>query len=160
MLVATWLNTQDVNADARHEAELFLWQWPGIRRGKDGQWSLTAEAERRRHFTGRMVDIEGRAIADSEGSSDLSRDRILASSNLQVQPFGYCRKDGPCFLLDACLICPHFITSSSFLPALNRKVEELESKLAEAAAANNQRLADSCRHALRGARSIIQVLDT
>lgn len=142
-LVADWLNRQVVSDEVRYAAELFLWQWPGIQQHEDGQWQLADEDDRRTRFSGVMVDCSGKTIAHDAGTSDLPREQILQSPNLRVNPLGYCRKLQPCYLLDACFLCPHFMCNASFLPALRERVCELRNKRADASACNNQRLAET-----------------
>ena len=158
LLVANWLNNHDVDAEARYFAELFLWQWPGIRQDGDGKWRLAGEKERCERFAGTMVDMEGRVIVEDAARSGPLVDDVRTSLNLQVSHLGYCRKKSACSLLDACLVCPHFISNISYLPAIEARIPELEAKLAEATAGNNQRLADTCRRTLRNIRAIRRTL--
>ncbi len=147
-LVAEWLNRTSPDSETRHMAELFLWQWPGIHQRDDGSWHLVDEENRKSLFSGPMINCNGEVVSDDIQHSGLSADSILDSMNLQVNPYGFCNKGTPCYLLDGCLMCPSFLTNSSFIPALKKRAIELKDKRGEAIAANNHQLADSCHHML------------
>jgi len=157
-LVADWLEHNNPEDAVRHIAELFLWQWPGIRQSEDGQWKLANHDKRSARFTGMMVDWEGTVIAEEAEDADLPDEDILQSVNLQVLPYGFCRKKGPCYLLDACLLCPFFMTNVHFLPTLTARAPELQEKLKDALSTNNQRLTESCRKALQAIKAINKAL--
>ncbi len=157
-LVADWLNAHepDISSQARYAAELFLWQWPGIRQmTENGVWSLADDDERRRCFAGALYDCEGNLVVRDAAHCDLPKKDILASGNLQVAPYGFCRKGSPCFLLDACLLCPYFLTNRFFQANLERRIPELQQRCDDAAAGNNRRLAEHLHLALDHIESII-----
>jgi len=145
LLVARWLEQARPEGAARRAAELFLWQWPGIEPNEQGRWRLTNEAERRKRFSPPFADASGRLL----DAGDAPADTVLDSLNLQVVPYGFCRKSGPCYLLDGCLLCPHFVTSIACLPAIEARLPELEAKRRQALESNNQRLAEACQKAVR-----------
>jgi len=157
-LVADWLEHNDPVSAVRHVAELFLWQWPGIRQTKDGHWQLASHDERSANFSGAMVDWEGTVIATDAADADLPKEEIIQSVNVQVLPYGFCRKKGPCYLLDACLLCPFFMTNVHFLPTLIARTPELQAKLKDALSTNNHRLTESCREALQAIEAINKAL--
>lgn len=157
-LVADWLEDNDPGKAIRHVAELFLWQWPGIRQTKEGHWQLANHDERSARFSGAMVDREGVVIALNAEDADLPVEEILQSVNVQVLPFGYCRKKGPCYLLDACLLCPFFMTNVYYLPRLKARIPELREKLKDALSTNNGRLTEACREALQAIEAIHKAL--
>jgi len=153
-LVADWLNSHDVDADQRHIMELFLWQWPGIEQNDaTGQWQLRDATERSKYAEAPMVDMHGHSVADVPYES------MLNSSNLQVNPYGFCRKASPCFLLDACLNCPLFITNSHFIEALRARIPELQQQRNNAAVSNNQRMVESCQLALAAIDNMVAALE-
>jgi hypothetical protein len=142
-LVADWLNSHHVDAEQRHLMELFLWQWPGIEKNDtSSQWQLRDEAERSKLVDAPMVDMHGHSV------EDVPYDTIINSGNLQANPNGFCRKASPCFLLDACLNCPLFITNKHFIDALKARIPELQQQRNNAAVSNNQRMVESCQLAL------------
>jgi len=147
-LVAKWLNRTSPDSETRHMAELFLWQWPGIHQKDDGNWHLVDEEVRTSQFSGPMINCHGEELSDGILHSELSADSILDSMNLQVNPYGFCNKGAPCYLLDGCLMCPSFLTNSSFMPTLKKRAVELTNKRGAAVAANNHQLADSCHNVL------------
>jgi len=157
-LVADWLEHGNPEGAVRHIAELFLWQWPGIRQNEDGHWQLANHDERSTNFSGMMVDWEGTVIAEDAKDADLPGDEILQSVNMQVLPYGFCRKKGPCYLLDACLLCPFFMTNTHYLPQLKMRIPELQEKLKDALSTNNHRLSESCREALQAVEAINKAL--
>jgi len=156
-LVANWLEANNPAKAVRHIAELFLWQWPGIRQTEAGHWQLASYNERSVKFSGTMVDWEGATIA---ANAELPREEILQSVNVQVLPYGFCRKKGPCYLLDACLLCPFFMTNAHYLPQLKMRIPELQEKLKDALSTNNHRLAETCREALRAIDAINKALQS
>jgi hypothetical protein len=161
-LVADWLNAHDskVSDHARYAAELFLWQWPGIRQMADGgDWLLAAHEGRRRCFEGALYDCEGNLVVRDAPHSELPMDDILDCGNLQVMPYGFCHKGSPCFLLDACLLCPHFLTNRHFLANLEGRIPELRQRRDEAAAGNNRKLAEHLHLALDHIESIIMTIE-
>ncbi len=157
-MVADWLNTHADDETIRHVAERFLGQWPGIHRDGKGKWRLTGLEERGALFSGMMVDCEGTMITDEAGQSDLPAASIIQSPNLQVWPYGYCRKKGPCFLQDACFSCPFFMTGAAFLPALRECVPGLQITLKDALLAHHHHLAEARRLALHGIQRISEAL--
>jgi hypothetical protein len=159
-LVADWLNAHepDISDATRYAAELFLWQWPGIRQAADGHWRLADHDERRRRFDGPMYDCEGNLVVRDATDSELAMAKILDCGNLQASPYGYCNKGSPCFLLDACLLCPHFLTNAHFLIALEQRIPELGQRRDDAAAGNNRKLAEHLHLALEHIESIIMAI--
>lgn len=157
-LVADWLDHNNPEDTTRHMAELFLWQWAGIRKTEDSHWQLANYDERRVRFSGAMVDWEGTVIVTKAEDADLPVEEILQSVNLQVLPYGFCRKKGPCYLLDACLLCPFFMTNAYYLPRLKMRIPELQEKLKDALSTNNHRLTESCREALQAIEAINKAL--
>ncbi len=154
LLVARWLEAARPEGAARRAAELFLWQWPGIEPGEDGRWRLADEAARRARCAPPFVDVTGRAVA----VDDVAREAMLTSLNLQTGSLGFCRKDGPCYLLDGCLLCQHFLTTAACWPAIEARIPELREKLARALSMNNQRLAETCQQALANIEIIARAL--
>lgn len=159
-LVADWLNTHDVDAQVRYAAELFLWQWPGVRQDSCNAWQLRDREERTSQFEGMMVDCQGNLVIRDAENSDLPRDQMLESSNLQVHSLGFCQKSSPCYLLDACLLCPNFISNGHFMPALKQRLPELQRRRDEAAASNNRRMAESSHKAVQNLEMIIATLES
>jgi len=157
-LVADWLEHHDPGDAVRHVIELFLRQWPGIRQTDDGHWRLANYDERSTRFSGAMVDWEGTIITAHAEDADLPEEEILQSVNIQVSPYGFCRKKRPCYLLDACLLCPFFMTNMHYLPTLAARIPELQEKLKDALSANNHRLAEACREALQSIGTIKKAL--
>jgi hypothetical protein len=159
-LVADWLHAHDpdISDEVRYVAELFLWQWPGIRQTPDGGWRLTDHEERQRRFEGPLYDCEGNLVVRDARHSDLPVETILDCGNLQASPYGYCNKGSPCFLLDACLLCPFFLTNSHFLPALEQRIPELEQRQSDAASGNNRKLSEHLHLALEHIESIIMAI--
>ena len=159
-LVADWLNAKhaEINGEQRYMAELFLWQWPGIRQLEDGSWQLADRNERQRRYQGALYDCEGNLSVHDARASELPMAQILESSNLQVAPYGFCRKPSPCFLLDACLLCPYFLTNAHFLASLEQRIPELRRQRDHAAASNNRRLAEHANLALEHIESIIMTI--
>ncbi|GMQ99850.1 MAG: hypothetical protein BMS9Abin18_0678 [Zetaproteobacteria bacterium] len=157
-LVADWLEHNNPVSTVRHVAELFLWQWPGIQQTEDGHWQLTSHDERSASFSGVMVDWEGTVVAADAADADMPKEEIIQSVNVQVLPYGFCRKKGPCYLLDACLLCPFFMTNAHFLPTLIARTPELQGKLKDALSTNNHRLTESCREALQAIEAINKAL--
>lgn len=152
-LVADWLNEHDVPQEQQHRIELFLWQWPGIEQDEQGHWVLCDRQQRMQYLNEPMVDTAGHNV------SEVPRDSILRSGNLQVSAYGYCRKPSPCFLLDACLTCPLFITNRHFIRSLHSRIAELEQLRDQAALGNNQRMVDACQLALTAIDTMIRVLE-
>jgi len=159
-LVADWLNTHNVDDRERYAAELFLWQWPGIRQDDNNRWHLCNREERRTRFEGMMLDCAGNLVVRDAAASDLPGEQIIDSGNLQVQPLGFCCKASPCYLLDACLLCSDFISNIHFLPALKQRLPELQQRRNEAAAANNHRVAESSHQAVQNLEMLIATLET
>ncbi|HXH65506.1 MAG TPA: hypothetical protein VNH42_08375 [Mariprofundaceae bacterium] len=160
-IVADWLEAHEPNVSdpVRYAAELFLWQWPGIRQTADGgHWRLVDHDERQRRFAGALYDCEGNLVVHEATRSELPMDAILDCGNLQVAPYGFCNKGSPCFLLDACLLCPHFLTNRHFLANLERRIPELQQRRGDAAAANNRKLAEHLHLALEHIESIIMAI--
>ncbi len=155
LLVARWLGAARPEGAARRAAELFLWQWPGIEPGEDGRWRLADEEARQARCAPPFVDVTGRVIA----VDDVAREAMLASANLQTGAQGFCRKDGPCYLLDGCLLCPHFLTTAACWPAIEVRIPGLRDRLEQALAANNQRLAETCQQALAAIETIRRALE-
>ncbi len=140
-LVGDWLNSHDIEGETRHLVELFLWQWPGIAKAEDGRWYLVDTEERRKKLDAPCIDVRGHAI-------ERLPEAVLDSPNLQVCAYGFCRKPGPCFLLDACLNCPMFATNRHFLPAIEARMPEIRSKRDQAAISNQPHLVEACRQTL------------
>jgi len=155
LLVARWLERARPEGATRRTAELFLWQWPGIEPGEDGRWHRVDEDARKACCMPPFADISGHVM---ERAETLPRETMLASLNLQTGDRGFCRKEGPCYLLDGCLLCPHFITSAACLPALTARIPALRNKQRQALAANNHRLAEACQRALGSIASISRAL--
>jgi len=149
-LVAEWLNRADPDKNTRYAAELFLWQWPGIRLMDDGTWQLAGLDERRQQLEAPLVNFEGEAAA-----ADVDSEAMLDSINLQVQKYGFCSKGEPCYILDGCLLCPFFLTNAHFIPTLQKRTIELQNKRLEAVAGNNYRLAEACHDMLQNIEKIM-----
>ncbi|MDQ6967181.1 MAG: hypothetical protein Q9M14_00680 [Mariprofundaceae bacterium] len=160
MLVATWLNNHTVDKNVRYAAELFLWQWPKIRQLDDGSWHLTDISTYETLLDNKLVDIQGNHSLENAHEFNQFQEHLRHNLNLQVHPYGFCRKTSPYFLLDACLLCPYFITNAHFSSSLQKRRHELQNKSLEAVTSNNQRLANSCHQALINLESIIAALDT
>lgn len=160
MLVATWLNSHEVDKNMRYVAELFLWQWPGIRQLNDGSWHLADLSIYEGKLDNKLVDIQGKHVLESECELTEFQKNLRHSLNLQVHSYGFCRKTSPCFLLDACLLCPSFTTNAHFIASLQKRSYELQSKSIEAVANNNQRLANSCHKARMNLQFITSTLAT
>ncbi len=158
MLVATWLNNHTVDENMRYAAELFLWQWPGIRQLDDGSWHLADISTYEAHLDNQLVDIQGNHILENAHEFSEFQKNLHHNLNFQVHPYGFCRKEYPCFLLDACLLCPYFATNTHFIAPLQKRSCELQNKSIEAVASNNQRLANSCHKARMNLESIITTL--
>jgi hypothetical protein len=159
-LAADWLNARhaEISNEQRYRVELFLWQWPGIRQLGDGSWQLADQNERQRRYQGALYDGEGNLTVHDARVSELPMAQILESGNLQVAPYGFCRKPSPCFLLDACLLCPYFLTNVHFLVNLEQRIPELRRQRDDAAASNNRRLAEHVNLALEHIESIIMTI--
>lgn len=160
LLVATWLNNNTVDENIRYVAELFLWQWPGIRQLDNGSWQLADTATYEAHLNSNLVDIQGKHILKNKRDFSEFQENIRHNLNLQVRPYGFCSKTSPCFLLDACLLCPYFVTSDSFTPSLQERCHALQNKHIEAVSNNNQRLANSCHDARMNLACILSALST
>jgi len=152
MLVADWLNENTVPESARYSAELFLWQWPGVRLLEDGQWQLTTLEQRRAYLNEPLIDIHGKAL-----DTDLNLN-ASTNHNLQVHPYGFCRKDGPCYLLDACLTCPWFATNTHFTSCLQERASDLQHRGVDAMTNHNRRLANACHHILVHLKTMLAAL--
>jgi len=153
-LVGDWLNSHDISDEQRHQIELFLWQWPGIEQNEDGSWTLRDIQQRRNHLDAPpMVDVNGHAVAE------VPADTVLNSGNLQANTLGYCRKESPCFLLDACLNCPLFITNKHFSQAIKRRRPEIEEHRDSAAISNNQRMVEVCQNTLEAIDNMTRALE-
>jgi hypothetical protein len=158
LLVATWINNHSIDESARYAAELFLWQWPGIRQLDDGSWQLADSAIYEARLNDQLVDIHGNQTLKNNDEFTDFQENIHHNLNLQVRAFGFCRNHSPCFLLDACLLCPHFTTNANFTPSLQKRCQELQNKHIEAVANNNQRLASSCHEARMNLECILSTL--
>lgn len=159
LLVATWLNSNTVDENIRYAAELFLWQWPGIRQLDDGSWQLADSEIYEARLNSNLVDIQGEHILKNKHDFAEFQGNICHNLNLQVRSHGFCGKTSPCFLLDACLLCPYFVTNDSFTPSLQERCHELQNKHIEAVANNNQRLANSCHDARMNLVCILSALN-
>ncbi|PCI45433.1 MAG: hypothetical protein COB41_01630 [Proteobacteria bacterium] len=160
LLVTTWLNNHTVDAGMRYAAELFLWQWPGIRQLDDGSWQLAGSSIYEAQLNNKLIDIHGKHILKNEHAFSEFQMDIQRNLNLQVRPHGFCRKPSPCFLLDACLLCPHFVTNANFISSLQKRHDELQNKHMKAVANDNQRLASSCHDARINLACILSKLST
>lgn len=154
-LVADWLNETNPEEGTRHFVELFLWQWPGIREDENGNWQLANLEQRKAAFSGKLLNCKGEVVAEEAESSELPIEQILDCNNLQVHPIGFCSKGEPCFLLDACLTCPLFLTTGHFAQPLQNRASELQNRRNDAVAGNNHRLAEACHNALRNIEMIM-----
>jgi len=155
LLVAQWLNDSDIEESTRYAAELFLWQWPGIRQLDNDQWQLANFKEREDFVHSPILDFQAQNITLKNKGEYAA---MLLSLNLQVQAYGFCRKGAPCYLLDACLLCPFFATNKHFISSLQKRTAELQNRREEAVASNNNPLADSCHQALIHLESILIAL--
>lgn len=153
MLVADWLNQNTVSENERYSAELFLWQWPSIHLLENGQWQLNALEQRQACLDEPMVDIHGNTL-DANVNIHASM-----NNNLQAHPYGFCRKDDPCYLLDACLTCPWFVTNSHFTSCLQKRTSDLQNRRMEAMSNNHHRLVKACHQMLVHLETILTVLD-
>jgi len=158
MLVASWLNNNTVDEAVRYAAELFLWQWPGVRQLDDDSWHLKGLSTYQSYINENLINLQGQVVIQSLEELHEFQTPSLHISNLQVHPYGFCRKASPCFLLDACLLCPHFATNSHFTSSLQRRTHELQNKRIEAVLNHNHRLAKTCQQALINLESVLTAL--
>jgi len=153
-LVADWLNTHDVAGQQRHMIDLFLWQWPGIEQDDaSGRWTLRDAEKRSRFADAAMVDTQGHSV------TDVPYETLLNSVNLQANPYGFCRKASPCYLLDACLTCPLFITNNHFNETLRARISEIKQQRDNAAISNNQRMVELCQRTLTAIDNMTAALE-
>jgi len=157
-VVADWLNEKSELDDAsRYFVELFLWRWPGIRQDNDGLWHLSNKKLRQDSFLPPFFNCKGKAV-HLDTKNEAFRQRVLDNSNLQVHDSGYCAKGEPCYLLDACITCPHFRTNKSFKNELRARATKLEEKRDFALESDNPRLAEICHQALGNIDNILSAL--
>ncbi|MDQ6989605.1 MAG: hypothetical protein Q9M19_06960 [Mariprofundaceae bacterium] len=157
-VIADWLNQQsELDETTRYVVELFLWRWPGIRQDENGLWSLSNKHQRVAVFKPPFINFQSQIVQlDVENTE--TQQRVLDNSNLQVHDTGFCMKDEPCYLLDACLMCPHFCTNIHFEASLQKRLQKLEDKRDSAVESNNPRLAEVCHQALKHLNQMIAVL--
>ncbi len=154
LLVARWLNDGHGDERERHAAELFLWQWPGVEQNSEGRWQLSDLDARRTALTPPFVDCHGNTVAIDDPEA------LLDSLNLQPAGIGFCRKQGPCFLSEACLMCEDFVTTKASVDALRKRREELLLKRDDAAIGNHQRLVEACQEAIENIGRMIRALES